>query len=46
MNFPGGVGIRVENAGELHQTGAGEFSVNADVVLAERAGAENGDFDL
>ena len=45
-DFAGGVGVRVKNAGEFHQTGGGEFGVNADVFLAERTGAEDGDFDL
>jgi hypothetical protein len=45
-DFAAGVGIRVEHAGEFHQTGGGELGVNADVVLAERAGAKNGDFDF
>ena len=38
--------LRVENAGEFHLAGGGEFRINADVILAERAGAEDGDFDL
>jgi hypothetical protein len=45
-DFAGGFGARVEYAGEFNQTGGGEFGVNADVVLAERPGAEDGDFDL
>ena len=45
-DFSGGVGIRVENAGEFDKTCGGEFGVNADMVLAERTGAEDGDFDL
>jgi hypothetical protein len=45
-DFAGSIRIRVENAGEFHQTGGGEFGVNADVILTERAGAKNGDFDF
>ena len=41
-DFSGGVGIRVENAGEFDKTGGGEFGVNADMVLAERTGAKDG----
>ncbi len=45
-DFARGVGLDVEDAGEFHLAGCGEFSVNADVVLSQRPGAENGDFDL
>ena len=36
----------VVNAGEFHQAGGVEFGIDAGVMLAERAGAENGDFDF
>ena len=45
-DFAGGFGVRVENAGEFHLAGGGEFGINAGVMLAERAGAEDGDFIL
>ena len=45
-DFAGGFGVRVVNAGEFHRAGGVEFGINAGVMLAERAGAENGDFDF
>jgi hypothetical protein len=45
-DFAGGFGVRVVNAGEFNLSGGGEFGVNARVMLAERAGAEDGDFDF
>ncbi len=45
-DFAGGFGVRVENAGEFHLSGGVEFGINAGVMLAERAGAQDGDFDF
>ena len=45
-DFARGVGVGVEDAGEFHLAAGGEFGVDADVVLSQRAGAEDGDFDL
>ena len=45
-DFAGGVGIGVENSGEFDVSGGGEFGVDANVMLSERAGSQNGDFDL
>ena len=45
-DFAGGFGVRVVNAGEFHLAGGVEFGINAGVMLAERAGAEDGDFDF
>jgi len=45
-DFAGRVGLGVEDAGEFNLAGGCKFSVNADVVLSQRPGAENGDFDL
>ena len=45
-DFAGGFGVGVVNAGEFDLSGGGEFGINADVMLPERAGAEDGDFDL
>ena len=42
----GGFGVRVVNAGEFDVAGGVEFGINAGVMLTERAGAENGDFDF
>ena len=38
--------IGVVDADEVHQTGGGHLGVDAHMLLAERAGAENGDFHL
>ena len=45
-DFAGRVGVGVVNAGEFDLSGGGEFGVDANVILAERAGAEDGDFDF
>ena len=45
-DFAGGVGVGVENAGELNLPGGGEFGVNAGVILSERADAEDGHADF
>jgi hypothetical protein len=45
-DFLGGVRLGVEDAGEFHLAGSGEFRVNADMILTQRARAEDGDFDL
>ena len=44
-DFGRGVGVGVKHAGEFDLAGGGEFGVDANVLLAERAGAEHGDFD-
>ena len=41
-----GFGVRIVNAGEFNGPSGVEFGVNAGVMLTERPGAENGDFDL
>ena len=45
-NLAGRFRVRVVYPGELHLAGGVEFGVDAGVMLPERAGAENGDFDL
>src|SRR5665213_627012 len=45
-DFAGGFGVHVVNAGEFHLPGGVEFGINAGVMLTERAGAEDGDFDF
>ena len=45
-DFAGGLGVGVINAGEFDLSGGGQFGVDADVFFAERAGAEDGHFDL
>jgi len=38
--------VRVVNAGEFNRPGSVEFGIDAGVMLTERAGAEDGDFDF
>ena len=45
-DFAGGFGVSIVNAGEFHLAGGVEFGINAGVMLTERAGAEDGDFDF
>jgi hypothetical protein len=45
-DFAGGFSVRVVNAGKFHFAGGVEFGVDARVMLTERAGAKDGDFDL
>ena len=45
-NLAGGFRVGVVYAGEFHLTGGGEFRIDAGMMLTERPGAEDGDFDL
>ena len=45
-DFAGGFGRRIVNAGEFNLSRRRQLGVDADVVLSERPGAEDGDFDL
>ena len=40
------LGVRVKNAGEFHDARRVQFGINPRVMLTERTGAENGDFDF
>ena len=45
-DFARGLRVRVKNAGEFHDARRVQFGINPRVMLAERTGAENGDFDF
>ena len=45
-NFAGGFGVRIKNSGELDKPGVVKFGIDAGMMLTERTGAEDGDFDF
>ena len=45
-DFASGFSVRIINAREFHLTGGVQFSIDAGMMLTERACAEHGDFDF